>query len=154
MKTRPSKSKILLWKLIPITHSLYSTTKKPKRVSSNTKVIEGHEPPTASSLEALIRVLSNGVLFRMLSDKVLFRILRDIVLFRVVADRDHRVLSNGVFYRILSGTVLFSVSLFCFVLFYIFSKRRSHLAISLTSIINLNKTDSEKYKEIPVWLKH
>lgn len=120
MKTRPSKSKILLWKLIPITHSLYSTTKKPKRVSSNTKVIEGHEPPTASSLEALIRVLSNGVLFRMLSDKVLFRILRDIVLFRVVADRDHRysaMESSIGFSVVLSSLVSLYFVLFCFTYF-------------------------------------
>ena len=76
IKWRPSKTKIAMWKSIPITHCVIYHHQKAKRIFCNAKFIEGPEPPDGSNDRTLFRVLSDGVLFRILSDKVFFRILR------------------------------------------------------------------------------
>ena len=96
----------------------------------------------------LFEVLSDGALFRILGDRFLYRILRDNILFRILSDRVFfRVLSDRALLKVLSGRVVFSVSLISSVLFYsIFI--RTHLRLTTTFINNLNKTDSEKHKDI------
>ena len=87
MKTRPSKTKILIRKFISITHTIMYHHQKFKKSFCNAKVNEGPEPNEDSIDRVLFMVLSDGVLFRILSDKVLFRIVKDSVLFRVHGDR-------------------------------------------------------------------
>ena len=83
MKTKPSKTKIFLWKYIPTIHSIiYTITKKPKWVNLRRKSHWG----SWSSWGSLLIALSLGftvirVLFRFLIDSVLFRVLSDRVFF-------------------------------------------------------------------------
>ena len=135
-----------IWKFIPITHSIIYH-------HQSQKDFEGPKSPIGSNDKVFFSALRDGVLFRILSYKVLLRILRVSVLFRVISDRVlFRALSDRVFFKVLSGRAVFNVLLMTFVLFYIiFSKRRSHLRISLKCINNRNKTDSEKHNEILLW---
>ena len=82
MKTKPSKTKIFLWKFIPSSILSYTITKKPKRVNLRRK---GHWGSWSSWRSPLI-ALSLGftvirVLFRFLIEKILFRVLSDRVFF-------------------------------------------------------------------------
>ena len=60
IKWRPSKTKIAMWKSIPITHCVIYHHQKAKRIFCNAKFIEGPEPPDGSNDRTLFRVLSDG----------------------------------------------------------------------------------------------
>ena len=131
MKIGLSKTKTLIWKFIPIAHSIiyhhqkvkkyFFTMQKSFRVLNLSRVLIIKFPlrsSVGSFLGSSRTTLSLGPLM--------------IVFYRVLSDR--------VFFRALSGQVVFNASLISFVLFYIiFIKTSSDLTI--TFINNLNKTD-------------
>ena len=164
MKKIPSKSKILIWKFIPITHSIiYHHQKNRKSVFPVQKLMR---------VLKLVRVLSDKVFFRLLSDKTFLRFLSDRVLSRVLSDRvlfDSSVISSSSGSSMIDSSCSSSVLFFRFVaLFYknvvlLFRKKQQmfcftlyfqkevHWTISLTCFNNFNKNDSEKYEKILAW---
>ena len=138
MKTKPSKTKIFLWKYIPTIHSIiYTITKKPKWVNLRRKSHWG----SWSSWGSLLIVLSLGftvirVLFRFLIDSVLFRVLSDRVFFEsseigssslestVIDSSLHRCSFSAMslfFYQIVL-LLFYQKQMFCFAFFLILSK--------------------------------
>ena len=79
IKTRPSKTKCLIWMFIPITHSIIYYYQKVKKVFCDANVIEDPEA-TECPLRVLFRFHGDRVLVRFLKDKVLLRVLRDMIL--------------------------------------------------------------------------
>ena len=119
---------------------------------------------------ALFRFLRDKILFRFLSDRVLFRFLSDKFLFRVLSGRivfESLLIGSSSGSSVINSSLGSSVLFFWYatiflskllllkhVLFYIlFSKRSSHLTISLTCFdeFSFNKTDSKKHVEIFAW---
>ena len=78
VKTRPSKAKVLMRKIFPISHSIIYYNQKAEKSFCGTKVTEGPETPEGPhSSSVLSRFLSDWVFFRSLSDRVLFVVLSD-----------------------------------------------------------------------------
>ena len=82
MKTKPSKTKVFLWKFIPIIQSIVYHYQKAKRVNLRRQSQWG----SWSSWGSLLIALSLGftvirVLFRFLIERILFRVLSDRVFF-------------------------------------------------------------------------
>ena len=123
----PSKTKIIIWKFIHITHSIIYHHEWPKIVfcrsqchweSSNSWGSPGirfslvffsyRVPFRILSDRNTFWVLSDRVFFRFLSDRVLFNVLSDGNFFRVLSDRVlFKVLKNGILFRFLSDWILF-----------------------------------------------
>ena len=86
MKTKPSKTKIFLWKLILVIHSIiYHHQELPsqKELICSAKVIEGPEAPKIFIDSVVYRFHYNvtRVLNRFLTDTISFRVLSDRVFF-------------------------------------------------------------------------
>ena len=79
MKTKPSKSKIFLWKFIPIIHSFIYHYQKAKK--------SWFEAQKSWKVLNLMRIFIDSLAFMFHSDKVLFRFVIDRILFRDLSDR-------------------------------------------------------------------
>ena len=128
MKTWPSKTKILIWKFIPITHSIIYHHQKTKKCFF--------------AAQKSFRVLSDKVLFRFHSDGVLFMVLSNRILFE-----------SSVIHSSLESPVLFFRHVAIFLLkpaATVFIKNRFSVLhyIFIMCFNNLKKTDSEKHEEI------
>ena len=141
MKTRRSKTKILIWKFFPWPTLSYTITKKAKESSATQK---------------LLRVLK---IRRVLSDRILFRFPRDKVLFEssVIGSSsrssviDFSFGSPVVFFRHVAifyqnVLLLFFIKNRCSVLYYLF-KRKFTLKISLTRFNTSTKLIVKSMKE-------
>ena len=109
MKTRPSKTQILIWKFIPITHSIIYHYQKAKKsffvAQKSLKVLK------------FLRIFIDSVVFRFHSDRTLFRFFIDRILFRVLSDRvfsDSSVMgsSSGSAVLLVYQCSFFAMSLF------------------------------------------
>ena len=77
MKTRPSKTKIFIWKFIPITTLSFTITKKPKifKAQKSLKVLK------------LLRIFIDSIVFRFHRNRIFFWFFIDMIFFRVLSDR-------------------------------------------------------------------
>ena len=120
MKTRPSKTKILTPKLIPITHSIKYHQQKAKK--------ELFAAQKSSMVLTLLRALRDRLSFKVLSDRHFFSVLIDRLFFRDLGDRFFFFRYATIFYQ---KNVLLLFLFKTDVLFHIiFSKKRSRLTIS------------------------
>ena len=142
MKTRPSKTRILIWRFIPIINYFIYHHQK-----------ELFEEQNSLGVLKLLRILNYRVLFTVLSDEVLFKILSYRVLFRILGNRGlFRVISDRIFFQssaIFSSSRSYSFLIKAdFLIHIIFLERTSHSTICLTDFNRFNKNDSGKHEEI------
>ena len=100
---RPSKTKIFIWKFIPIASSLIYHFQKVKKSFFQVSLWESRSSWGSSVIgSSLVPFLSDGVLFSILCDRVFFMVFSDRVFFMV--------LSGRVLFRIHSNRVLLGSS--------------------------------------------
>ena len=110
---RPSKTKIFIWKFIPITNSLIYHFQKAKKSFFQVSLWESRSSWGSSMIgSSLVPFLSDGVLFSILCDRVFFMVLSGRVLFRIHSNRvllGSSVMRSSLMHSAIGSSLGFSV---------------------------------------------